>query len=285
MQSFLEELAADILKNHAASMDALTLVFPNRRAGLFFQQYLARQLDQPVWSPAVLTLEEFVQSLSTQKKADTLLLVFELFEIYKRLVLTEESFDKFFFWGEMLLNDFDAVDKHLVDARLLFTNISEINEMGDALDYLSPEQVQVVQEFWQSFGTSRSRQQQEFIAVWDILPKVYEQYRQRLQHTGIGYDGMLYREVAEAAAAHQLDHPFQQLVFAGFNALNPAEEKIIAYFVKHEMPGSIGIPMLTICSTSGRKQAAFYANGPAAALLVPAFRKSTPGICKTTIKA
>jgi hypothetical protein len=234
MNTFLEELAAEILKNHSNNMDGLTLVFPNRRAGLFFQQYLARQLNQPVWSPTVLTLEEFVQSLSTSKKADTLLLVFELFEVYKRLVLTEESFDKFFFWGEMLLNDFDAVDKHLVDARLLFTNISQINDMGDALDFLSREQIQVVQEFWQSFGTSRSRQQQEFIAVWDILPQVYAQYRQRLQTTGIGYDGMLYREVAEAAATHKLDHTYQQLVFAGFNALNPAEEKILAYFVKHE---------------------------------------------------
>lgn len=234
MQTFLEELAADILKHYTDKMDALTLIFPNRRAGLFFQQYLASQLNQPVWSPTVLTLEEFVQQLSLTKKADNLLLVFELFEIYKRLAPTEESFDKFFFWGEMLLQDFDAVDKYLVDAGQLFTNISQLNQIGDALDFLSEEQIKVVQEFWQSFGTSQSRQQQEFIAIWEILPQVYAQYRQRLQQLGIGYDGMLYREVAEKCKALQLDHSFQQLVFAGFNALNPAEESLISYFIKQE---------------------------------------------------
>ncbi len=234
MQTFLEELAQEVLTHYANQLDKLTLVFPNRRAGLFFQQFLARQLNQPVWSPTVLTLEEFVQQLSITRKADTLLLVFELFEIYKKLAPTDESFDKFFFWGEMLLQDFDAVDKYLVDANLLFTNITQLNQIGEALDFLSEEQVQVVQEFWQSFGTSRSRQQQEFIAIWEILPEVYALYRERLEQLGIGYDGMLYREVAEKCKALQLDHSFQHLVFAGFNALNPAEETLISYFIKQE---------------------------------------------------
>lgn len=234
MKTFLEELAAEVLTHYSDKMDGLTLVFPNRRAGLFFQQHLARQLNQPVWSPTVLTLEEFVQNLSTTKKADTLLLVFELFVIYKKLAPTEESFDKFFFWGEMLLNDFDAVDKYLIDARVLFTNISQLNEYGNSLDFLSPEQINVVQEFWQSFGTTRSRQQQEFIAIWEILPQVYALFRERLQSLGIGYDGMLFREVAEKCKALQLDHQFEHIVFAGFNALNPAEEMLITHFIKNE---------------------------------------------------
>jgi hypothetical protein len=234
MHTFLEKLAQEVLTHYATQLDKLTLVFPNRRAGLFFQRFLARQLDQPVWSPTVLTLEEFVQNLSTTKKADTLLLVFELFQIYKRHAPTEESFDKFFFWGEMLMQDFDAVDKHLIDAGTLFSNISDLNQLGENLDFLTEEQVQVVQEFWQSFGTNRSRQQQEFIAIWEILPNVYGQFKQRLQELGIGYDGMLYREVAEKAKALQLEHPYKHLVFAGFNALNPAEEALLTYFIKHE---------------------------------------------------
>lgn len=234
MQTFLDELALEVLKHYSDKLDKLTLVFPNRRAGLFFQQHLARRLNQPVWSPTVLTLEELVQQLSSIKKADTLLLVFELFQSYKQFAPTEESFDKFFFWGEMLLQDFDAVDKYLVDADMLFTNISQLNQMGTSLDFLSQEQIQVVQEFWQSFGTDRSRQQQEFIAIWEVLPQVYTHFRERLQALGIGYDGMLYRQVAEKIKARQLEHEYHHLVFAGFNALNPTEEALLSYFVKHE---------------------------------------------------
>jgi hypothetical protein len=234
MPTFLEELAAEVLTHYRNKLDALTLVFPNRRAGLFFQQYLAGQLNQPVWSPQVLTIEEFMGSLTHLKNADGLLLVFELFEIYKSLAPTEESFDRFFFWGEMLLQDFDAVDQYLVDARLLFTNIAQLNELDGGLDFLSEEQVKVVQEFWQSFGTSRSRQQQEFIAIWEILPEVYARYRQRLLERGIGYAGLRYRQVAEACKALQLDHSYQHVVFAGFNALTPAEEVLITHFIKNE---------------------------------------------------
>ncbi|EMR01997.1 PD-(D/E)XK nuclease family protein [Cesiribacter andamanensis] len=234
MRTFLEELASEVLTHYPDQLDGLTLVFPNRRAGLFFQQYLAGQLNQPVWSPQVLTLEEFIGSLSPLKKADGLLLVFELFEIYKSLAPTDESFDKFFFWGEMLLQDFDAVDQHLVDARLLFTNIVQLNALDGGLDFLSEEQITVVQEFWQHFGTANSRQKQEFIAIWEILPQVYARYRQRLQELGIGYQGLQFRQVAEACRTLQLEHPYRHVVFAGFNALTPAEESVLSHFIKNE---------------------------------------------------
>ena len=233
MKPFLEELAEEIAAAFPKQLDELTFVFPNKRAGLFFQKYLAEKIKSPVWSPAVLPIEDFIRKLSPMRQADTSLLVFELFRIYKQLAPTEESFDKFFFWGEMLLSDFDTVDKHLANAEMLFVNISQLKEMN-TLDYLLPEQVETIRSFWESFGTERSRHQQEFIAIWEILLNVYQRFGSRLQEQGFAYEGMIHRQVAEMAGKGELPHPFGQLIFAGFDALTPAEEKIMEYFVQQE---------------------------------------------------
>lgn len=233
MKPFLEELAEEIAAAFPNQLDELTFVFPNKRAGLFFQKYLAEKIKSPVWSPAVLPIEAFIRKLSPMRQADTSLLVFELFRIYKELAPTEESFDKFFFWGEMLLSDFDTVDKHLANAEMLFVNLSQLKEM-DTIDYLLPEQVETIRSFWESFGTERSRHQQEFIAIWEILLKVYQRFRGRLQELGIAYEGMIHRQVAEMAKENHLPHSFGQVIFAGFDALSPAGEKIMEYFVQQE---------------------------------------------------
>ncbi len=234
MKPFLEELAEEIAATFPSQLDELVFVFPNKRAGLFFQKYLAAKIQSPVWSPAVLPIEGFIRSLSTTRQADTSFLVFELFRIYKALASTEESFDKFFFWGEMLLSDFDTVDKYLADARLLFTNITQLKELDTSLDYLLPEQIEAIRSFWESFGTERSRHQNEFIAIWEILLETYQRFRSMLEKEGIGYEGLIHREVAEKAIAGELTHQHKQVIFAGFDALTPAEEKIMEYFVKHE---------------------------------------------------
>ena len=234
MKPFLEELAEEIAATFPHQLDELVFVFPNKRAGLFFQKYLAAKIQAPVWSPAVMPVEGFIRSLSTTRQADTSFLVFELFRIYKSLAATEESFDKFFFWGEMLLSDFDTVDKYLADAEMLFVNITQLKEMDTSLDYLLPEQIEAIRSFWESFGTERSRHQNEFIAIWEILLETYQRFRQRLEEEGIGYEGLIHREVAEKVMAGELEHSHKQVIFAGFDALTPAEERIMEYFVKHE---------------------------------------------------
>ncbi|WP_017731545.1 PD-(D/E)XK nuclease family protein [Nafulsella turpanensis] len=234
MKPFLEEMAEEIAATFPHQLDELVFVFPNKRAGLFFQKYLAAKIQAPVWSPAVMPIEGFIRSLSPTRQADTSFLVFELFRIYKELASTEESFDKFFFWGEMLLSDFDTVDKYLADAEMLFVNITQLKEMDTSLDYLLPEQIEIIRSFWESFGTERSRHQNEFIAIWEILLETYQRFRQRLEKEGIGYEGLIHREVAEKAIIGELKHTHKQVIFAGFDALTPAEERIIEYFVKHE---------------------------------------------------
>lgn len=233
MKPFLEELAEEVIAAFPDQLDELTFVFPNKRAGLFFQKYLAAGINSPVWSPSVVPMESFIHSLSPLRLADSSFLVFELFRIYKELAPVEESFDKFFFWGEMLLSDFDTVDKFLTDAKMLFVNISQLKELDSALDYLLPEQLETIRSFWASFGTNRSRHQMEFISVWEILPQVYQRFRTRLEQQGIAYEGMIYRQVAQKAIAGNIEHPYKHVIFAGFDALTPAEEKVMEHFIQH----------------------------------------------------
>ncbi len=233
MKPFLEELAEEIAAAFSNQLDEITFVFPNKRAGIFFRKYLANKIKSPVWSPEVLPMESFIRSMSTLQQADSSLLVFELFRIYKTLAPTDESFDKFFFWGEMLLSDFDTVDKYLADAEMLFINITQLKEL-DSLDYLLPEQIEIIRSFWESFGTEQSRHQQEFLSIWEILPEVYQRFRDRLEEQHIAYEGMIHREVAQKAIIGELPHPYRQVIFVGFDALTRSEEKIMEYFVKHE---------------------------------------------------
>ncbi len=113
MTPFLKELAEKVVKGHP-KLEDVTLVFPNRRAALFFRKYLADSLVKPSWSPTLLSLEEFFSGLSDLREPDKLSLIFRLYRIYGEVMKRDEPFDKFYFWGEMLLRDFDEVDKYMV---------------------------------------------------------------------------------------------------------------------------------------------------------------------------
>lgn len=229
MKSFLEELAEKLYQKHHNGLGELKIVFPNRRAGLFFRQYLATKIARPVWSPEVLSIEDFIKSMSSLQSADTLTLIFELFEVYKKVNPAEKQFERFYFWGEVLLKDFDDIDKYLVNPENLFINLRYQKELENFFDYLSPEQKAVIQAFWKSFGSSGSRHQKDFLRIWEVLLLIYKQFKQKLSGKNIGYDGMIFREVAENIQSGKIAFGDKQVIFAGFNALTLAEEKIIAW--------------------------------------------------------
>ncbi len=245
MKGFLEELSELIYNQYQDNLQELMVVFPNRRAGLFFQKYLARHIEAPVWSPEILSMEAFVKKLAPLQIADKLSLVFTLFEVFKQHSPYQESFDRFYFWGELLLNDFDEIDKYLIDAEDLFTNIKDLREIEDSYDYLTEEQQEAISKFWKSFEythlgeqAARDSAQQKFIRLWGILYPVYEAFKTKLTNLGMAYEGMLYRKIIEELNQNHADAPEQvmagqKIIFAGFNALSKAEEKIIAWFINH----------------------------------------------------
>lgn len=167
--------------------------------------------------------------LSGKHPADKIQMLFRLYELYKQRSGSSESFDEFIYWGEMLLNDFDDIDKYMVDARMLFRNVSDLKSLDDDFNYLSPEQVQAIRSFWSSFyPKGDSPNQQHFLELWEILYDLYAGLRTSLAKDGCGYDGMIFREVVEQLEKEPMsDFPFDQVVFVGLNALSVSEERLL----------------------------------------------------------
>ncbi|WP_420577901.1 PD-(D/E)XK nuclease family protein [Ekhidna sp.] len=228
--TFLSEVADHLLTKHANHLGDCTVVFPNRRAGLFLKKHLSKKVEKPVWSPTVLSLEDFLFRFSHTKKADTLTLVFELYESFKQHQSSGEGFETFYFWGEMLLRDFEEVDHYLVSSKQLFHHIKSDRQIAEDFYFLDEEQERLIQKFWQEFFPSASKSQEQFVETWKILDSVYQSFKERLKKDGIGYTSHIYRELAERIQNEQLsiDGP---VIFAGFNALTPVEEVLIKHFV------------------------------------------------------
>lgn len=167
--------------------------------------------------------------LSGKHPADKIQMLFRLYELYKQRSGSSESFDEFIYWGEMLLNDFDDIDKYMVDARMLFRNVSDLKSLDDDFNYLSPEQVQAIRSFWSSFyPKGDSPNQQHFLELWEILYDLYAGLRTSLAKDGCGYDGMIFREVVEQLEKEPMsDFSFDQVVFVGLNALSVSEERLL----------------------------------------------------------
>lgn len=231
--TFLEELAEKLYDRHGKYISELTLIFPNKRAGLFFRKYLAQKIAQPIWSPQIMSIEAFVQQHSGLQQADSLTLVFELYQVFQRLHPNNESFERFYGWGIMLLKDFSEIDQYLVNATQLFTNLSEQKALEQTFDYLTEEQQATIRAFWKSFDRRLSAHQHSFLQLWSVLPKVYQQFRENLLTQKMGYTGLHYQVVCDKLATSTIKADAQHLVFAGFNALAPAEEKILSLFKAH----------------------------------------------------
>ncbi len=235
MNSFLYRIAKTYFKHHGSDISRFTFVFPNRRAGLFFQQHLSVIAGRPIFSPEIITINDCFTSATTWQSADKLSMLFRLYKIYRKLSKSDESFDTFAFWGEMLLNDFNEVDKYMVDARQLFTNVTELKEIDRLFNVFSPRQIEAIKQFWSNFiPVTEEKTQQQFIATWNILYPVYEEFSNELMAENTATEGMISRHVASRLKAKenisQWDN--KQFVFIGFNALNPCERTLMAELQK-----------------------------------------------------
>lgn len=244
MQEFLHELAEKIYKEHSA-LEKVTVVFPNRRAILYFRKHLTSLLKQPAFAPELLTIEEFIAQFSEHKIPDKLLLIKRLFRAYTACIPHSgvagqdrmHSFSDFFFWGEMLLRDFEEIDKYMVEASQLFVDLSNQKEIETIFEFLSEEQVAFLKEFWGNFEEHPSAKKEQFLRIWRSLESVYITFKKLLREEGLAYMGMQHREIAEALMRgadlkHLERYQQRSLIFAGFNALTLAEEKVLSYFVE-----------------------------------------------------
>lgn len=232
MRSFLQEVAGQLAEN-SELLSETTIVFPNRRASLYFQHHLSQTIARPAWAPKLITIEDFFAAHSEMTEPDKLSLIFKLHQVYQQVMKSDEPFDRFYFWGEMLLRDFDEVDKYLVNATLLFKDLSKLKELDESFDYLTEEQKQFLKDFWLHFDERPSVSKEEFLRIWRKLPKVYTLFVKALASEGLAYEGMIHREVAEKVAKGKFLFDFSKpLHFVGFNALTKAEEVLLAHCVE-----------------------------------------------------
>ena len=226
MTYFLERIATLLNDRYEGHFENQCLIFPNRRAGLYFLKYLSAKAGKPVWAPTVKTINELFQSCSSLQLAEDELLIFELYRVYKNLNKEAESFDDFYFWGDMLLNDFDDVDKYMVDASKLFSNLSDIKKIDIEFGGLSPEQVKIIKQFWVNFDhDSPTKQKTDFLSLWSLLPALYSGFREGLRKTNLAYEGMIFRDIAENCRnGHLPEFKWDSFHFIGFNALSSCEK-------------------------------------------------------------
>ena len=225
MKTFLQLVAQDLYSKIGNDLSRTAIVFPNKRAGLFFNEHLAAQSDRPLWSPAYVNISELFRQLSPLKPGDPIRLVCELYKVFREETHSEEPLDDFYFWGELLISDFDDVDKNFVDAGKLFSNLQDLKNIMDSYDFLDKEQEEAIQQFFQNFSIDKRTQLKEkFISLWDRLGDIYRNYRKNLSELGIAYEGMMYRHVIEHLDVDKL--PYEKYVFVGFNVLNKVEHTL-----------------------------------------------------------
>lgn len=228
MNTFISNIANDLIERFGTNLAHIAVVFPNKRAALFLNQELAKIADGPIWSPAYITISELFRQQSNLTVADPIKSLCDLYKSYTSITGRNEDLDEFYGWGQLLLADFDDIDKNMADAKQLFSNVQNIHEL-DTIDYLSDHQKEELQRFFANFTGDTSILRERFITLWSKLYDVYNDFKARLSRQGLAYEGMLYREVIES---DNIPSQYDQYLFIGFNVLQKVEQKLFASLQK-----------------------------------------------------
>ena len=230
MERFLSQCAKYIYKKHSGELHNICLVFPNRRAGVFFSSYLQNEITGAIIAPETTTIGELISGYSDFHQAERLQLISILFDVFQKHTQTTETFDEFYFWGEILLADFNDIDRYLVNAKDLFRNILDLKEIDSVFDYLTPEQKEALEQFWGSVAVAGKKEfEQKHLRIWEKLFLVYADFKAILSEKKMAYGGMIDRHVIEILTDGGIEFHFNKYYFIGLNALNACEKK----FFKH----------------------------------------------------
>ena len=229
MKSFLEHIAKDLLDKYGTDLAHIAVVFPNKRASLFLNQELARLAGKPIWSPAYITISDFFRQHSELTVADPIKSVCDLYKSYIEVTgHVDETLDKFYGWGQLLLADFDDIDKNMADTKMVFSNIRDLHELDD-VSYLTNEQKTELRRFFANFDDNPKGIREKFITLWARLKDIYDNFKQRLRSQGLAYEGMLYRDVAEQKS---IETKYEHYIFIGFNVLQKVEQHLFKHLKK-----------------------------------------------------
>ena len=229
MKSFLEHVAEDLLSRYGTNLSRVAVVFPNKRASLFLNEHLARLAGKPIWSPAYITISDLFRSHSQLQVADPILLICELHRVFLACTGTDEPLDHFYGWGQLLLADFDDLDKNMAPADKVLANLRDIHELDDT-SYLTPEQREMIKRFFSNFSDEHNTELKErFLRLWSHLAEIYHTFNQKLAEKQLAYEGALYRQVA---TDETIEFEYDTYVFIGFNLLQQVEQTLFSRLEK-----------------------------------------------------
>ncbi|HET6989752.1 MAG TPA: PD-(D/E)XK nuclease family protein, partial [Bacteroidia bacterium] len=212
MDGFLRKVSDYIFSSYGEKIDDLCIVLPNRRAGLFLKKHFSEHSKTPIWSPDIFSVEDFIWELSGLKKADVAEQLFIFYSVYKKSEGKKaESFEEFCKWAPTLLNDFNETDSYLADTEKLFGNLSDIRGI----------------EEWSLETSALTDFQKQYLHFWSSIGGWYKIYKEKLLAEKLAYPGLAYRIVAENILQLIETKNWRKIIFAGFNAMNAAEEKIV----------------------------------------------------------
>ena len=224
MKSFLEYVAADILQKYGNDLSDVAVVFPNKRAALFLNDCLAKMTNKPIWTPSYITISELFRRHSTLKAADPIKLICDLHKTFVACTGIDETLDHFYGWGQLLVTDFDDVDKNMADAKQLFSNLTDIHELDD-VSYLTEEQKKMIRKFFSNFSEEHNSElKKRFLQLWAHFYDIYTAYNKRLADQGLAYEGALYRQVV---TNKDIQFKHKKYLFVGFNMMQVVEQKLL----------------------------------------------------------
>ena len=228
-KTFLEYVAEDIISKYGTDLSRIAVVFPNKRAALFLNEHLARLAGQPVWSPAYITISDLFRQHTDLKTADPIKLICDIHKSFTKCTGIDETLDHFYGWGQLLLADFDDIDKNMADADSIFCNLKDIHELDD-ISYLDDEQKEMLARFFANFsGDIDSELKKRFLSLWSHFGDIYHDYNRRLTEQGIGYEGAIYRKVASEETLHL---KYDKYLFVGFNLIQKVERVLFSRLMK-----------------------------------------------------
>ena len=228
-KTFLEYVAEDIISKYGTDLSRIAVVFPNKRAALFLNEHLARLAGQPVWSPAYITISDLFRQHTDLKTADPIKLICDIHKSFTKCTGIDETLDHFYGWGQLLLADFDDIDKNMADADSIFCNLKDIHELDD-ISYLDDEQKEMLKRFFANFSDDiESELKKRFLSLWSHFGDIYHDYNRRLTEQGIGYEGAIYRKVASDETLHL---KYDKYLFVGFNLIQKVERVLFSRLMK-----------------------------------------------------
>ncbi|MEK8178888.1 PD-(D/E)XK nuclease family protein [Flavobacterium buctense] len=214
--TFLYQLAQEILKNHSDNLLDLVVILPNKRAKVFLLEELKKSVANNAFAPEIISIEDFIQDVAGIRSIDNVELLFEFYDVYLSVTDKDkqESFETFANWAKTLLQDFNEIDRYLLEPDKVLKYLENIKEI----------------EHWAVDIEKRTELIENYLIFWKKLPEYYQSLYDYLLNKGVGYQGLIYRE-AVGNLDHFSENNTNQFIFAGFNALNQAEEKIIQHLL------------------------------------------------------